>query len=259
MDCQKEKYQFQLQREALRRAVVRHAERLSGVIHGSIIEAEHAELEKSMVKSLQFKLSTALTRADIQAEELQRAEMRVHELEMLRLTLEEDSQSMVARQVSDQVEELDQLLNEKEKEVYDLRAEQETLYEERQIIKDNLDALLTSLQQAVEACQADHFQGLDLFEQREEEYRNALLSTGGSATNRQENKMERLKLMINSLLSDILNSNKVLKQNLDVMKQLKGGVEQMVEQLVVSDRQYTQMGDEISHWRGNGNTELSDF
>lgn len=258
MDCQKEKHQFQLQREALRRAVVRHAERLSGVIHGSIIEAEHAELEKAFTRSLQFKLAASLTRSDIQADELQRAESKIQELEMLKLSLE-DTQSLITDSwktstgqlqeyhhtidhLNEELIHLDQLLTLKEKEVRDLREEEQVQREERQIIKDNLDRLLFSLEQAVGACRADHLQGLDLFEQREEEYRNALLSTtnsntGNSKESRQENKVERLKLMINNLLSDILNSNKVLKQNLDLMKQLKGGVEEMVEQFIAVDRQ----------------------
>jgi hypothetical protein len=250
MDCQREKHQFQLQREALCRGVIRHAERLSGVIHGSILEAEHAEIAANATRSMQFKLNNALVLSEIHADELSRAEEKVHELEEMKAALE-SSQLVIAdswRHSNTQLDEyhhtihhlnnelvnLESLLSSKEGEAEALKEEQQILMLEKSITQENLDRLLLSLQQAVEACKADHLQSLDLFEQRGSAYRKILLEDVSAAI-----KLENMKLMVNALLDDILNSNKITKQNLDVTSQIKDGVEQLVAQLTAQQRTYT--------------------
>jgi hypothetical protein len=43
IECEEEKHRFLEQRYALRRAALRHAVTLSGIIHGSIVTAEYDE------------------------------------------------------------------------------------------------------------------------------------------------------------------------------------------------------------------------
>lgn len=273
MAVQRETRQFEIQRNALKRAVIRHAQRLSGVIHGSIIEAEYEEEEMGSIKKWKFKVDELVSSNEIASIELEKAEMRIQKLLGEKEALVE-SKAVIAESwefATAQVEEakneislldeklleLEEIIHSKEDEIASMQELQHDLMAEHNIVRENLTRLLISLNQAVSACKGDHLRGIDCIQTREADFKNlmlqASLAPGGSLSlSARKEHDEKMRFLVTSMLADMGSTTKTINQNCVLLSQIQDGVHQMVVQS-------TALGNQADSNSTTNSGELTDF
>jgi len=94
LECEEEKIRFAEQRFALQRASVRHATTLSGIVHGSIIQAEYHETRQYSTKSLEENTNGLSHQREVLLSDLEKAEETVEILENKVISLEQQKQTL---------------------------------------------------------------------------------------------------------------------------------------------------------------------
>eukprot|EP01031_Cornospumella_fuschlensis_P043282 gene43282-52902_t len=87
MDCLREKRRFEQQRYCLRRSIVTHAQKLSGVVHGSTLEAQYAEEDYKRNKALMKEVTKLSDQNQLLLADLEKAEIKIEDLETHRQAL----------------------------------------------------------------------------------------------------------------------------------------------------------------------------
>lgn len=79
--CLREKKRFETQRLRIRRSTYAHAARLSGVVHGSLVEADYAEEQAAHQRELQREVSKLAEQNRLLLSDLEQVEVKLEDLE----------------------------------------------------------------------------------------------------------------------------------------------------------------------------------
>lgn len=143
MDCLREKKRFEAQRLSLRHGALRHASKLSGVLHGSMLEAEYAEEQALRVKKMEKDPEKLKLQNDLLLSDLEQAEVKLEDLETHCQALV-DSKNLLSESwafSNSQLADAETQLQELQSEIGQLHAH---LDEKEHDLQDLLDQLETS-------------------------------------------------------------------------------------------------------------------
>ncbi|RYH14025.1 hypothetical protein EON65_34300 [archaeon] len=257
MDCLREKRRFEQQRYCLRRSIVAHAQKLSGVVHGSTVEAQYAEEDYKRNKSMLKEVTKLSEQNQVLLADLEKAEIKIEDLETHRQALVESKHLLSASWTfsNSQLAALEEQLKQLQLMIEDMNLEleekdhiTESLHSELESSRDKVEQIchtIDSVVQSVEPKLKMDFKAYEELKLRFDIRSNRLAQYVREGRFSDEGE---------SLCKDILNDGKQTLSVLQVGQQLLSQVKDIMSKIVIEGQEELQEEEEVK-----AVTDLSDF
>jgi hypothetical protein len=217
IECYKEKKRFERQRKLFRLSAFRQATMISRVMHGDIIEEIFEENIETNLKFQNSKLEALEKSNDVLLKDLEKAEIRLNEVETVAENLQ-DSKARVSNTLSSSVEVLEELrsenadlhgaiielqdsLREKEKKIADLEKYCQNSTQRFATIKNDVIELAVHLRDIFDLFRKEYYKGNDYFDSKDKKLQNILSNESDTAVK------ELLNQFVAELLDDAQDKN----------------------------------------------------
>lgn len=259
MDCLREKRRFEQQRYCLRRSIVAHAQKLSGVVHGSTVEAQFAEEDYKRNKTLLKEVTKLSEQNQVLLADLEKAEIKIEDLETHRHALVESkhllseswtfSNSQLAS-LEEQVKQLQLLVEDMNLEMEEKDHVVESLHAELDGSRDKIEQICRTIDSVVQSVEPKLNMDLKAYEELKLRFD---IRTNRLAQYAREGKISGEG---ESLCKDVLNDGKQTLSVLQVCQQLLVQVKDIMNKIVIEsyDEGEEEEGEEVK-----AVNDLSDF